>query len=595
MFNATKVICLALALACLLAGSVTLALVDQGRARLVHFTPQAGAPKAPEVVLLTNLLGGFRGLLVDMLWMRATKLQQENKFWELYQLYDWIGKLEPHLEEVWVHNGWNMSYNLVAELSNAEARWQWIERGIEWMRDEGLEYNPSSYKIMGEIAWIYFHKLGRDMDTHQNYYKHRWALIMQNVVGIREMQDIKAILDASQKYESFADLWADPDVAAALAEFQLSPPGPEIRHIEEQVTEGAGLSAIPPSVIAALLKAASKAEKARAETDEAADGETTEKRDAWTKVRSYIASRVLREVFKIKRLDLLVKIEEELGDMDWRLPDPHAIYWSYLARETAVNQGRDPQALIKFDRIITFSVQEVLRRGVIAYVGPDPNTPLVVTFDMDKIEYVGKRYQFMLDFYNVENDVYGAESVRDGHITFLQEMSFDLYFAGYPQRAKKYYLQLKALYDKPSPFVPLNEYALGQVKKFVEENATFSKMRAFVGGLINQTCIWLVFNRPDQARNYENLAREAWVAYRNYEIANRQREAIGRSIPEWDEFLRVNILHILSGNSPVFPREYLPKLAQILGIKQGTPLEEMDWSGGLAPPPEVVSSPDKKK
>ena len=77
------------------------------------------------------MLGGFKGFLVDALWLRAGSLQEEGKYWELYQLYNWMGKLEPGIEEIWDFNAWNMSYNLVAELDDSEARWQWIERAID--------------------------------------------------------------------------------------------------------------------------------------------------------------------------------------------------------------------------------------------------------------------------------------------------------------------------------------------------------------------------------------------------------------------------------------------------------------------------------
>ena len=121
--------------------------VDLQRDLFASTTYMGNAAADPQIVLLTHVLGGFKGLLVDAVWLRAVKLQQEEKFWELYQLYDWMGKLEPHLEKIWVFNGWNMSYNLVAELRDAEGRWQWVNRAIQYLRNEGLKYNPQSGPI----------------------------------------------------------------------------------------------------------------------------------------------------------------------------------------------------------------------------------------------------------------------------------------------------------------------------------------------------------------------------------------------------------------------------------------------------------------
>jgi hypothetical protein len=34
-------------------------------------------------------LGGFRGLIVNALWIRASEMQDEDKFFEMAQLADW--------------------------------------------------------------------------------------------------------------------------------------------------------------------------------------------------------------------------------------------------------------------------------------------------------------------------------------------------------------------------------------------------------------------------------------------------------------------------------------------------------------------------
>jgi len=44
--------------------------------------------------------------------MRATDLQDEDKFFEMAQLAEWITKLEPHFVHVWLVQAWNMAYNI---------------------------------------------------------------------------------------------------------------------------------------------------------------------------------------------------------------------------------------------------------------------------------------------------------------------------------------------------------------------------------------------------------------------------------------------------------------------------------------------------
>lgn len=148
---------------------------------LTRVEPLDNAP--PVLAFTTVALGGFRGLISNLLWMRATELQDEDKFFEMKQLADWITKLEPHFAAVWVEQGWNMSYNISVKFSNFDDRWRWVRAGISLLRDEGLRYNPNSVSIHRELAWDFQHKIGEDLDDASRYYKEQWAKEMTNVFG----------------------------------------------------------------------------------------------------------------------------------------------------------------------------------------------------------------------------------------------------------------------------------------------------------------------------------------------------------------------------------------------------------------------------
>src|SRR5439155_8291698 len=131
---------------------------------------------APPVLAFTTVaLGGFRGLIANALWIRATDLQDEDKFFEMVQLADWITKLQPHFVTVWVHQAWNMAYNISVKFSNPYDRWLWVQRGIELLRDEGLRYNRQEPLIYRELAWYFQHKIGADLDDAHFVYKQYWA------------------------------------------------------------------------------------------------------------------------------------------------------------------------------------------------------------------------------------------------------------------------------------------------------------------------------------------------------------------------------------------------------------------------------------
>jgi hypothetical protein len=147
-------------------------------------TRTAALKNAPPVLAFTTVaLGGFRGLISNFLWMRASDLQQDDKFFEAAQLADWITKLEPTFAAVWIFQGWNMAYNISVKFKDFPDRWRWVENGIELLRDDALRYNPNNVDIYRELAWFFQHKMGANLDDANMYYKAQWAGEMRNFFG----------------------------------------------------------------------------------------------------------------------------------------------------------------------------------------------------------------------------------------------------------------------------------------------------------------------------------------------------------------------------------------------------------------------------
>ena len=89
----------------------------------------------PEVAVGQVALGGFRGLAVDILWARATRLQEEGRYFEQMQLANWITRLQPGFTQVWVYQAWNLSYNLAAAAETPREKWMWVRAGLTLLRD----------------------------------------------------------------------------------------------------------------------------------------------------------------------------------------------------------------------------------------------------------------------------------------------------------------------------------------------------------------------------------------------------------------------------------------------------------------------------
>ena len=161
---------------------------DRDTLGLTRVQPLENAP--PVLAFTTVALGGFRGLISNALWMRATDLQDDDKFFEMAQLADWITKLEPHFVHVWLVQAWNMAYNISVKFKESAPgqfpdRWRWVKAGIDLLRDDGLRYNPNETLIYRELAWFFQHKLGQNLDDASVYYKQQWANDMAKVFDKR--------------------------------------------------------------------------------------------------------------------------------------------------------------------------------------------------------------------------------------------------------------------------------------------------------------------------------------------------------------------------------------------------------------------------
>lgn len=175
MKKGTSLILIAVSVICLWTAGHRHGSLLQMRAlyRLDSAEPLENAP--PLVVFTTVALGGFRGLLADGLWLRASYLQDRGKYLEMVQLSNWITKLEPRFTEVWAFHARNMAFNASTMMLSPEDRWRWIKNAIQLLRDEGLRYNPTDAGLHCELGWLYQFKIGGTTDWAGNSYRKMWA------------------------------------------------------------------------------------------------------------------------------------------------------------------------------------------------------------------------------------------------------------------------------------------------------------------------------------------------------------------------------------------------------------------------------------
>ena len=105
------------------------------------------------------LLGGFRGIVANFLWLRAEENKRDHDWDRLKTNVDLITKLQPHFLSIWTFQGWNLAYNVSVEWDAPEDKYEWIKQGIKFVQ-EGVEKNRRSPDLIWDTAWFYYHKLG---------------------------------------------------------------------------------------------------------------------------------------------------------------------------------------------------------------------------------------------------------------------------------------------------------------------------------------------------------------------------------------------------------------------------------------------------
>jgi len=200
-----KVLTLVLLLALVAGGGLTQRSMNQDRKALGLTRLEQPLDNMPPVLAFTTVaLGGFRGLISNALWIRANELQDQDKFFEMSQLADWITKLEPHFVQVWLVQAWNMAYNISVKFKeNAPGdytdRWRWVSRGIELLRDEGLKYNPNELLMYRELAWFFQHKMGANLDDGHMFYKQQWIIAMAPIFGSTNVVSLESLVNPTDE------------------------------------------------------------------------------------------------------------------------------------------------------------------------------------------------------------------------------------------------------------------------------------------------------------------------------------------------------------------------------------------------------------
>lgn len=513
----------------------------------------------PSLAFATVAMGAFRGLIVDILWMRADKLKEEGQFFDARQLAEWITTLQPRFGAVWEFHAWNMAYNISVTIpaSQPEQRWRWVKNGYELLRDKGIPLNPKSIQLYRELGRIFQHKMGGVSDDAHEYYKLQFAEEISSVLGssdnglsANDNRYLEALIAAPKEW---IEIRSDADVAAFVQTLQAA---------DEDFASEADFVRNYLS----LRQNPQRFKPAAGEAIAAYQGTV-----ALKKFDLFAKAYQLRHVWKMDPA-LMLRVGQmhgpiDFGDpnthysMDWRHPDCHAIYWAVKALDVAIQEkDRDITSHeANTDMIVLHSLQNLFRYGEILITErpPDPNTgaptgkDLFLSPDLRMFDSYNKAALAVLEKYQDDRGRLSAR--RNGHRNMLKNAVLTFYQAGLRKEAQKILEELRARYpDYPEFLVPLDQYAVKRMKDELESIGVHDATEQVTALLVNAYRL-LALHDDDGAAGNDQLAQKIWKMY-NDEYGDTERIAL---LPM--DRLRYNAIgrFLLSNAYPLYIREAL--------------------------------------
>lgn len=465
MNRIVSILLLIAALACLGgAGRMHPRLVEMRRAgHLNQGDPLENAP--PLVAFTTVALGAFRGLAVDILWMRASELQDKGKYFELVQLADWITKLQPRFASVWAYQSWNLSYNVSVMFNEPADRWRWVRHGIGLLRDEGLRYNPGSPLLYRELAWTFQHKMGGETDSAHIFYKRSWAEEMESLFG-GPKPDLEALAAAPADETG---LLRDPGVAALAAWMRAAGADPLDAG---WLTPGHG----------------TEAQRARLAAD-----------PAGRRLLTWLRARRMRETYRLDPAAMR-ETDARFGPLEWRLPQAHAIYWA----SQGMGCARERFDRISLQRQMFQSMSDAFLRG-----GLTRDTARGIFQTSPNLALLPRVRAFYEDTLKEHPD---DETVKTAHRNFLIDAIVIAYAYNRVEIARDLHADLVRRYTPEEPGRDFDAFVAATWQEYAEAMNPGQAMAA-VEGALYQGLFWKALGEEEQAAGYERLARLCWDRY----------------------------------------------------------------------------------
>lgn len=426
-------------MALLLAGSGAVSATiaeSSGRHRLVY-ADTAGDNDSPEVGV-GIAMGAFRGVFVNMLWIRANRLKEEGKYYEAIELAETITRLQPRFPRVWVFHAWNLAYNISVATQTPAERWQWVDAGVRLLREEGIPQNPNDMLIHKELAWIFLHKIQGVTDDANQYYKRKVAEEWTAVLGPPPAPgpEMRSREQATDAYAAWMDRVAEaPDTQEAA--LQREPLVAElVAALEDLFGTESPLDTLRRYAVHEELHRRNMSDERLGEFLGLVEEAELERirmltrlmhepalKPAWDVYIASLRKRVLIDEYGMDP-SIMTRYTREFGPLDWRHPAAHSLYWARLGVERGLGRvearNKEDFDFTNTDRLVMHSIQELFRSSEIYF---------------DFLEFEQGRYAYYMAMPNTHFiDSYGeqlADVASRGGIATSAKRTYTNYAAGY--------------------------------------------------------------------------------------------------------------------------------------------------------------------
>ncbi|MBQ9770850.1 MAG: hypothetical protein IJW23_03400 [Lentisphaeria bacterium] len=460
----------------------------------------------PMVAFTTVALGGFRGILADLLWLRAGALQEEGKYFELVQLASWITKLQPKFTGATSFLAWNMAYNISVTFQDPQDRWRWVQRGIELIRDEGLNYNANDPKLYQQLGWIYQHKMGNTLDDAQKYYKFQIAKEMQRAYGGVADPDWEALNNAPRSFVEFRRLHPQNEYWNKIRAAGFRD--------DDSLNSAFRETGLLPESLKTVL------------TPEEA-----------TELETFLRAIWLRDYYKI-RPEIVIAINKQYGKLDWRASETFAIYWATLGNMYSPNRFS-----IECDRMITQSLKESFIGGRMLFPNKTPSENYILIPNLDLVDAV--RESFLLAA--KRNDF--AHSFKSALDNFMIDAIVILYSYGREKKAREYFNIMRkerVSYDKR--FLNFEQFIVSQWEEDMKDGS-YKQAHDLISGLIYTAAVYIAYDDLTAGEAHLKLAQMAYERYgRSFKDVDRMQ------LPPFGTMKREIVMMVMNQFPQLAPR-----------------------------------------